>query len=68
MRFLIAGFWVIQVKSKEEAIEWAKRVPFEGGEVGRAGHDEAGAQFARAASLTKNVREQQLLLAGARSG
>jgi hypothetical protein len=24
---LIAGFWVIQVKSKEEAIEWAKRVP-----------------------------------------
>ena len=30
---LIAGFWVIQVKSKEEAIEWAKRVPFEDGEV-----------------------------------
>src|SRR5881409_3384332 len=26
---LIAGFWLIQVKSKEEAIEWAKRVPFE---------------------------------------
>ena len=26
---LIAGFWMIQVKSKEEAIEWAKRVPFE---------------------------------------
>lgn len=24
---LIAGFWVIQVKSKEEAIEWAKRAP-----------------------------------------
>ena len=24
---LIAGFWLIQVKSKEEAIEWAKRVP-----------------------------------------
>ena len=24
---LIAGFWVIQVKSKEEAIEWAKRIP-----------------------------------------
>ena len=30
---LVAGFWVIQVKSKEEAIEWAKRVPFEDGEV-----------------------------------
>ena len=25
---LIAGFWMIQVKSKEEAIEWAKRCPF----------------------------------------
>jgi hypothetical protein len=24
---LIAGFWLIQVKSKEEAIEWIKRVP-----------------------------------------
>jgi len=25
---LIAGYWMIQVKSKEEAIEWARRVPF----------------------------------------
>jgi hypothetical protein len=24
---LIAGFWIIQVKSKEEAIEWMKRCP-----------------------------------------
>jgi hypothetical protein len=24
---LIAGYWIIQVKSKEEAIEWAKRCP-----------------------------------------
>ena len=24
---LLAGYWIIQVKSKEEAIEWAKRVP-----------------------------------------
>src|SRR5437899_6971550 len=29
---LIAGFWLIQVKSKQEAIEWVKRCPnpFEG--------------------------------------
>jgi hypothetical protein len=29
---LIAGFWIIQVKSKDEAIEWVKRCPnpFEG--------------------------------------
>jgi hypothetical protein len=24
---VIAGFWIIQVKSKEEAVEWAKRCP-----------------------------------------
>jgi hypothetical protein len=24
---LIAGFWLIEAKSKEEAIEWVKRVP-----------------------------------------
>lgn len=24
---LIAGFWLIQVKSKDEAVEWVKRVP-----------------------------------------
>ncbi len=24
---LIAGFWLIQVKSREEAIEWVKRIP-----------------------------------------
>ena len=30
---LIAGFWLIQVKSKEEAVEWAKRIPFKDGEV-----------------------------------
>ena len=30
---LIAGYWIIQVKSKEEAVEWAKRVPFDDGAV-----------------------------------
>jgi hypothetical protein len=30
---LIAGYWVIQVKSKEEAIEWAKRIPAESAEM-----------------------------------
>ncbi|MGB3439351.1 MAG: YciI family protein [Actinophytocola sp.] len=24
---LVAGFWLIDVKSKEEAIEWVKRIP-----------------------------------------
>ena len=26
---LIAGFWILQVKSREEVIEWVKRVPFD---------------------------------------
>ncbi len=30
---LVAGFWLWQVKSKEEAIEWLKRAPFEDAEV-----------------------------------
>jgi hypothetical protein len=30
---LIAGYWMVQVKSKEEAIEWIKRAPFVDGEV-----------------------------------
>ena len=29
---LIAGFWLWQVRSKEEAIEWLKRAPFDDGE------------------------------------
>jgi len=36
---LIAGYWLIQVKSREEAIEWAKRVPAPHGE-GREGEIE----------------------------
>lgn len=28
---LIAGFWLWQVRSLEEAIEWLKRAPFDGG-------------------------------------
>jgi hypothetical protein len=30
---LVAGYWLWQVKSKEEAIEWLKRAPFQEGEV-----------------------------------
>jgi hypothetical protein len=30
---LIAGFWIWQVKSKDEAIEWLKRAPFDETEV-----------------------------------
>jgi hypothetical protein len=28
---LVAGYWIWQVKSMEEAVEWIKRAPFDGG-------------------------------------
>jgi hypothetical protein len=42
----IAGYWILQVKSMDEAVEWAKRVPFEAlariypGEYGATGEVE----------------------------
>jgi hypothetical protein len=53
---LVAGFWMWQVKSKDEAIEWAKRIPFEEGEVEIRQVFEAedfGAEF------TPELREQE---------
>jgi len=29
---LVAGFWLWQVRSMDEAVEWLKRAPFDGGE------------------------------------
>jgi len=54
---LIAGFWLWQVKSKAEAIEWLKRAPFGGGteveirQVFEA--DDFGAEF------TPELRKQE---------
>jgi len=54
---LIAGFWIWQVKSKDEAIEWLKRAPFDGGaeveirQIFEA--DDFGAEF------TPELREQE---------
>ena len=30
---LVAGFWLIQTRSRDEAVEWLKRAPFRDGEV-----------------------------------
>src|SRR5262245_20908919 len=30
---VIAGYWIIQVRNREEAIEWMARAPFEDGEI-----------------------------------
>jgi hypothetical protein len=53
---LVAGFWIWQVKSKQEAVEWAKRAPFQEGEVEIRQIFEAedfGAEF------TPELREQE---------
>ncbi len=53
---LIAGFWLWQVRSKDEAIEWLKRAPFKEGEVEIRQVFEAedfGAEF------TPELREQE---------
>ena len=53
---LVAGFWLIQMKSKEEAIEWMKRAPFQEGEIEIRQVFEAedfGAEF------TPELREQE---------
>jgi hypothetical protein len=58
---LVAGYWIWQVKSKEEAIEWLKRAPFEDTEVEIRQVFEAedfGAEF------TPELREQEERLRG----
>jgi hypothetical protein len=65
---LIAGYWLIQVKSKEEAIEWMKRAPFGGGvtlEIRQvhefadlAGIDPTGELTAKEAQLREIVASQ----------
>ncbi|MDT0278041.1 YciI family protein [Blastococcus goldschmidtiae] len=30
---LVSGYWVFEVSSREEAIEWARKAPFRGGEL-----------------------------------
>lgn len=53
---LIAGFWIIQVKSKAEAIEWMSRAPFEDAQVEIRQVYEAE-DFGEA--LTPQMREQE---------
>jgi hypothetical protein len=30
---VVGGYWMVQVKSKEEAVEWARRAPMPDGDV-----------------------------------
>ena len=54
---LVAGFWMWQVKSKEEAIEWLKRAPFDGGAEVEIRQIFEAEDFGEA--LTPELREQE---------
>jgi hypothetical protein len=54
---LIAGFWLWQVRSKEEAIEWLKRAPFDGGTEVELRQIFEAEDFGQ--NLTPELREQE---------
>ncbi|HMI31453.1 MAG TPA: YciI family protein [Candidatus Limnocylindrales bacterium] len=54
---LVAGFWLWQVKSREEAIEWLKRAPFDGGTEVEIRQIFEMADFG--AEFTPELREQE---------
>ena len=57
---LVAGFWLIQVKSLEEAIQWMKRAPFDGGAEIEIRQVFDAEDFGEA--LTPELREQEARL------
>ena len=57
---LVAGFWLVQVKSLEEAIEWMKRAPFDGGSEIEIRQVFDAEDFGDA--LTPELREQEARL------
>jgi hypothetical protein len=59
-RDLVAGFWLIQVKSRDEAIEWMKRAPFDGGSEIEIRQVFDAEDFGEA--LTPELREQETRL------
>jgi hypothetical protein len=60
---LVAGFWLIQVKSRDEAIEWMKRAPFDGGSEIEIRQVFDAEDFGEA--LTPELREQEQRLRAA---
>jgi|ERR1051325_9407445 hypothetical protein len=56
---LVAGFWIIQVKSKEEAIEWMKRCPNPTGAEGELEIRQIFEAEDFGAEFTPELREQE---------
>ena len=62
---LIAGFWLWQVKSMDEAVEWLKRAPFGGGTEGEIRPVFEAEDFGDAMTPEMRAQEQRLRKAGA---
>ena len=60
---LVAGFWLWQVRSMEEAVEWIKRSPFANGEEVELRQVFEAEDFGEA--LTPELREQEARLRAA---
>ena len=54
---LVAGFWLIQTKSLDEAIDWMRRAPFDGGAEIEIRQVLSAEDFGEA--LTPELREQE---------
>jgi len=59
---LIAGYWLWQVRSMEEAVEWLKRAPFDGGTEVEIRQVFEACDFGPA--LTPELKEQEERLRG----
>ena len=55
---LVAGYWLLQTKTKAEVVEWIKRAPFTGGEEVEIRQVLEAEEFA-AADPTGKLREQE---------
>lgn len=55
---LIAGFWIISAKSRDEALEWVRRIPFDDGETIELRRVFEAADFAGVVPPEEVAREQ----------
>ncbi|HEY3616157.1 MAG TPA: YciI family protein [Candidatus Sulfotelmatobacter sp.] len=63
---LIGGYWIWQVRSMDEAVEWLKRAPFDGGTEVEIRPVFEAADFGE--NLTTELREQERRLAQQMAG
>ncbi len=57
---LVAGFWIISAKDKEEALSWVKRIPFDEGETIELRRVFEAADFAEVLSPEQIAKEEEL--------